>query len=305
MSSIKNVTVAGVNGAVGPDIVNALLQAGFNLQLFTRPSSTKPHFPGAKVVEIDYEDRTAVERALHGQDAVVSALGATAMGAQETLIHASIAAGVKRFFPSEYGCDLANPRVNKFPVFADKVKHEALLTKLANEHQDFSYTLIYNGPFLDWGIISAPLLLNVGDKSAEVFDAGDVPFSATRTGTIGKAVAGALLHAEKTKNRALYIHDAIVTQNQLIERAERLTQQQFKKVPVDSQALETESWALVQDPSANPMTWIFNFIKIGIFAKEELCKWDKSDNELVGIQELKGAELEDVLDGILAKAIKN
>ncbi|KAJ3387920.1 hypothetical protein HDU80_011811 [Chytriomyces hyalinus] len=52
------------------------------------------------------ESIPALVESLKGVDALVSVVGGPGMGSQEHLIRASVQAGVKRFFPSEYGIDL-------------------------------------------------------------------------------------------------------------------------------------------------------------------------------------------------------
>ena len=49
----------------------------------------------------------------------------------------------------------------------------------------------------------------------ERYDGGERKFSTTRLETVGKAVAGVLKNAEETKNRVVFVHEAVVTQNQL------------------------------------------------------------------------------------------
>ena len=53
-----------------------------------------------------------------GVDAVVSVLGAPALTTQKAFIDAAAEAGVKRFLPSEFGCDTQAPYLYILPVFA-------------------------------------------------------------------------------------------------------------------------------------------------------------------------------------------
>lgn len=119
---------------------------------------------------MDYTDHEQLEAALQGQHAVISTLGDTAgaVAAQEALIHASIAVGVKRFIPSEFGSDTMNPRVRSFPFFADKLRHQEMLKQTAEANPtSFSYSIVITGPFLDWGLSVVPFILNVGAESTE------------------------------------------------------------------------------------------------------------------------------------------
>lgn len=246
-------------------MVQALCNAGFEVQAFTRKGSTdavKPNLGDAQILEIDYSSQQELQAALRGQDAVISTLGdtASAVFAQKGLIEASILTGVKRFIPSEFGSDTMHEKVRAFPFFADKLKHQQLLKRAADECEDFTYSIIITGPFLDWGLSVVPFIINIGSRSAQgtigrcllmcqridrlmtsaVFDGGDVPFSTTRVTTLATAVVATLQKSKSTKNRTLYIHDGIVSQNQLIARSEAYGNVEFVREHVDTKALEKE-----------------------------------------------------------------
>ncbi|KAK4548567.1 hypothetical protein LTR36_009477 [Oleoguttula mirabilis] len=309
MQDITTVTVAGVTGAIGPVVVQALHNAGFEVQALTRKStsdSVKPDLGNVKIIEIDYSSPQELQDVLRGQDAVISTLGDTAgaVSAQKALIEASVATGVKRFIPSEFGSDTMNDRVRSFPFFIDKLKHQDLLKRATDEHPDFTYSIVITGPFLDWGLSVVPFIINIGTRSAQVFDGGDIPFSTTRVTTLAQALVATLEKSDATKNRTLYIHDGIVTQNHLIARSEALGTAAFSRDSVDTRALETVAWTAFGDPDADPLSWIFAFINISLWSGEELCTFRQTDNELLGITELQGAKLDNVVDAEISHAIK-
>jgi putative NADH-flavin reductase len=69
---MKRLVVFGASGATGQLIVAAALRKHWRVTAFVR----KPcDFPGAQVVVGDVSDKTAVARAIAGQDVVISALG--------------------------------------------------------------------------------------------------------------------------------------------------------------------------------------------------------------------------------------
>jgi hypothetical protein len=90
--------------------------------------------------------------------------------AQESLLKASLAAGVRRFVPSEFGSDTTNRHVMSYPFFKAKVEHQRRLRQAAGTHRDFSYSLLITGPFLDWGLSKVPFIINVGTRTAEGID---------------------------------------------------------------------------------------------------------------------------------------
>jgi hypothetical protein len=121
------------------------------------------------IVEVNYNDDNALRRALRNQDAVVSCLGdlPAAVQAQQSLLNASLAAGVKRFMPSEFGSDTTNPHVMSYPFSRAKIEHQRRLRQAASISRDFSYSLLITGPFLDWGLSKVPFIINVGSRTAE------------------------------------------------------------------------------------------------------------------------------------------
>jgi hypothetical protein len=120
-------------------------------------------------VEVNYNDDNALRKVLQHQDAVVSCLGdvSAAVRAQDSLLKASLAAGVKRFVPSEFGSDTTNQHVRSYPFFRAKIEHQRRLQQAARTYRDFSYSLLITRPFLDWGLSKVPFIINVGARTAE------------------------------------------------------------------------------------------------------------------------------------------
>lgn len=212
-------------------------------------------------------------------------------------------AGVKRFIPSEFGSDLTNDHVKTFPSFGFKVKAQEQLKAAAEKKPDFTYTLIFNGPFLDWGISTFPFLIDVKGKQVNTYDGGDVPFSTTRVTTVGKAVAASLKNFDETKNRIVKVHDAVITQDQLKALAEKEVGSPFTAKDNDAKAMEKKAWEDLKDSSVDMMAWYIPFILVSIWGNSGHY-WKNADNELLGIPELKGSELDQVLVREIQKVSK-
>lgn len=133
-------------------------------------------------------------------------------------------------------------------------------------------------------------------------DGGNVPFSVTRTPAVGEAVASILKQPDKTANRVLFIHEAVITKNQLIDLAECLSRKKYHILSdfdarlVDGEAAEAAAWKAYHSTSANPMDWIIPFINLSIWAKDEPCHFRHTDNDLLGVPLLEGVELASVLE---------
>lgn len=86
---------------------------------------------------------------MKGQDAVISILGGMGFADQKGMIDAAVKAGVKRFFPSEFGINGRSEAVRQLtPFFA--VKQEVLDYLVEKEKDGLTWTSFIVGPVLDW-----------------------------------------------------------------------------------------------------------------------------------------------------------
>jgi len=71
-----NVIVAGATGGVGPEVVTQALAAGHHVTAYLRnPAKLAVTHSDFTVITGELTDRDAVRRAVHGADAIISALG--------------------------------------------------------------------------------------------------------------------------------------------------------------------------------------------------------------------------------------
>ena len=102
-----NLTVFGATGGVGREVVTQALDAGHHVTAYVRnPAKLDLTHPNLTVVPGELTDREAVQRAVHGTDAVISALGpsldrkATGMplvDGTRTIVDAMLAEGFERY----------------------------------------------------------------------------------------------------------------------------------------------------------------------------------------------------------------
>lgn len=298
----KRIAVAGA-GSLGIPVVKALVEASFPVTVLTR-SNTPTRIsldPTADVsyVTVDYSSVQSLTSALRGHLGVVSTLTPTSTGSQGPLIEAAKAAGVKRFVPAEFGADMMNPNTRKLPVFQGKAITEDKLVEVAASEPSFTYTLVFNGAFLDWGIEYA-FLLDAKNRSAAVFDSGDKAFSVTTLATVAKAVAAVFKNPDETKNRAIYIHDAVLSQNKLLEIAKKLDPEQkawnVKRLNLEEVMKEaTETIESSQSPEvigAAMMQTIWASLVGDGYGGDFSGRTDKA---LLGLQEMSEREIEQVV----------
>ena len=224
----QNVMVLGASGSVGPPIVNALLASGFSVSVLTRASSKATFATDVKVVRTNYSSESLVE-AFKGQDAVVSAIATYSTEEQMRIIDAAIAAGVRRFLPSEYGIDTSDPKIIEVLEPA-KPKHDTVQYLKSKESVGLSWTAVIVGGFFDWALAFGALGISAPGRSAMIFDGGDIPHEVTNLAQIGNAVAAILssAHLEETANQYVYVNSFTVTQNQVVKLLEQATGSHFE-----------------------------------------------------------------------------
>ena len=159
-----------------------------------------------------------------------------------------------------------------------------------------TYTLICNGPFLDWGIMVG-LIMNVKGKSINLYDGGDRVFSSTSLQTIGKTVAAVLRNLEQTKNRAVYVQDTATTLKKMAAMGKKATGAEgWKEDIVSLDEVAQQAWAELKKEKPDPGNFVLNFIKMAIWGEGYGSHFEKTDNELLGIKEMTDAEVQDIVD---------
>ncbi|OAA54960.1 NmrA-like protein [Niveomyces insectorum RCEF 264] len=229
--SIKNVAVAGGTGNLGRVIVEQLVQDGFRVTLLTREPGTHPAPAGvAGVVGVDYASVASLTDALRGQDAVVSVLGSIAAGQhQKPLVDAAVAAGVRRFIPSEFGVNTRTARGTTIgQVLAGKIATVDYLIEQAAAAAPagaFTWTGLSTGLFFDWGLERGLFGFDKATQTATLVDSGNEPFQTSTLAQIGRAVSAVLRQAggggeDRTANQYLDVASFTPTQQDLLRLVE-------------------------------------------------------------------------------------
>lgn len=127
-----------------------------------RPTSkySVPVSEEIKIVIADFEDHASLVTALRGQDALLCCVGGTQtkFNQQKVLIDASIDAGVKLFFASEYSGNILSPHYRLLPTqfVGEKLLVREYLEAKAAVGQ-IAWTAINGGPFFDMCKLDVPL----------------------------------------------------------------------------------------------------------------------------------------------------
>lgn len=223
MAPYKTVAVAGGTGGLGLVVTEALVASGkFDTVVLSR--SADKEVSGAKVVAVDFSDVESLAGALAGVDAVISAVGAAALyDGQLKLIEASKKAGVKRFFPGEFGVD----RLSPVALFGGK----AAIREALSGQSELEYTLLVCGFFTDLGLIPW-VLLDTTAKTATIFGDGNVKSSWTSRQDVGKYLVEILLNPEPSKNASVKVAGSTKTWNEVIDLIEEAQGAKYERTYV-------------------------------------------------------------------------
>ncbi|EQB47932.1 hypothetical protein CGLO_12871 [Colletotrichum gloeosporioides Cg-14] len=303
--SYARIALAGATGNLGGPILKVLLDAGFRVTALTRNGGNLSRLPihsGLDIMEVDINSAESLLPALAGIDVVISCLATLAIGGQKPLIDAAVSAGVKVFIPAEFGMDSTNSLCAQLPVCAPKVAVQDYLLKMSRENPAFTFTAVANGLFLDWGLQNG-LIVDLKDHKAILYNGGDVPFSATTLADVAVAVLGVIRNRSQTANRVVFIHSALVTQNQLIGYAKDVDGIDWSTSVKDTEELRRECLAeFAKGSDADVDAAMLGFCFCGSLTLAYGCDFSsKLDNNLLGVKGMSDDELHSMVVDYLGK----
>ncbi|PVH74502.1 NAD(P)-binding protein [Cadophora sp. DSE1049] len=299
MSEIKSVAIAGASGTLGPHVLKALVDANFQVTVLTRSKKPGAYDASVTAVEVDFTSVESLTAALKDIDGLVSTVGAAAVENQTILIDAAIAAGVKRFIPSEYGVCTTSPKVEALPLYAPMFKIKQYLKEKARLGK-LTWTILACGAFLDM-MFGGPILLDFANHKATLFDEGDNRISSTSLPNIGNAIVGILKNFDATKNKIVRTSEVILTQNELLRIAEGLRPDvKWEISKVQTSALLKEGLDKLGAGDFS-MPVIMKILTGTAFAGDSYGgAYDETDNELLGVKELTEEDVRKLIAGKLA-----
>lgn len=237
------------------------------------------------MIKNDYSKAELV-KAFKGQDAVVSAVGATGFADQIGLIDAAIEAGVKRFIPSEFSSNTLNDAVRQLlPLFETKL--QVLDHLKAKETTGLTWTGLWTGPLFDWGLRSGFLGFDLQNKKATIWDGGEAKFSTTNESDFGGAIVSILTKPTETANQNLYVHTVATNQNTILASLEKQTGQKWA---VDHVETEKEIADGRKQLSEGDFTGVYALVKAAAWGSVDGIRAnysvdEKLANSLLGLPE--------------------
>ncbi len=220
------------------------------------------------------------------------------------MIEAAVKAGVKRFLPSEFGLDTASAQLlDVLPPF--RVRKELIDTLKAKqaEGSPIEWTAFVAGMFLDWGLRTGFLDVNVEQHTAEFWDDGDVPFTVSNLTIVARTVVKLLTDAaayEASRNAYIYTGSGTTTQKELITATEKATNTKFEVTRVESQKLIAESTTKLAGGDYTAVIPLVKAVAFARFQGEALTDLRKYGlfNEEFGIKD-------DSIEESVATVVKN
>lgn len=284
---------------MGTAVLEQLSKNGFDVTVLSRDPSSLSGLPiGVSTSRVDYTSIDSLASALQNQDAVVATLGGAGILGQKVIIDACIKAGVKRYIPSDWGSITTDPRARYLPTNHHSVEIQDYLKEKAQKGE-LEYTILSVGGFFDL-LLDMPFLLDLSASSVEYFDKGQHPFSVTTLNGVAKALVGALNASAQTKNRNIFIHQAVVTQAKIVSIVKKHSSpgRQWHETYVDAETKFKEGLDLSMK---NPGDFrsVMALLKAALLSGKFNSAYSTVDNSLVDLPMLGDEELENLVAGKL------
>lgn len=215
-------------------VLQAFLTSPYRVSVLTREGSTSTFPNSVPVFKADYTNASSIKAAMDGQDAVICMVGGIAAGDQQIFIDAALAAGVKRFFPSEFGPYSRNPEFSALNPVVLPAK-SGTVDYLRSKESEMSWSSLVTGAFFDWAMRVGFFGFDLASKTATLIDGGTSVFTATTLWTIGRALVAILDHPEETRNQYIFVSSFNVSQRDILEVLEKVDDQKWAVKHVTSE----------------------------------------------------------------------
>ncbi|KAH7252815.1 isoflavone reductase family protein [Fusarium tricinctum] len=296
MDSFKTVLLIGAGGNLGVHVLKTFLDSPYKVSILTRNGSTSTFPEGVPVFRADYSDISQVKHAMEGQDVVISMVAVFATGGQQILVDAAIAAGVKRFFPSEFGPPSRDERFAALhPALPPKV---ATVDYLQSKESQISWSALIPGAFFDWAMKIGLFGFDIDSKTATLIDGGTATFTASTLPTIARATLAMVEHADETKNQYVYISSFHISQKDILDMVEKVNGQKWTVKHITSEELIAQGKKRLAEGDSMGATDLVGGGALGKQALGDSRPWGLWDEKLGLQKEDLEQSVKDVLDNI-------
>lgn len=292
--SPSSILIFGATGNIGQYITNAILaaQPSFNkVTIFTSPATLASKAvllnswkaKGLSIIAGDARNPSDIASAYTGVDTVVSCFGREALMLQIELLRIAEEAGIKWFFPSEYGTDI---EYNASSATEKPHQMKLAVRKFVRENvKNMKVTYLVTGPYIDMYFGMIPTAHSAGGwdpktKEAVLLGDGEGRVGFCTMADVGKLLVASLHHPEASLNRALKVQSFVVTPKEITAEFERQTGGEPWKVsytPLDElKQLEAKAWE-----EGKPLATVYTLRRIWT---EGGTLYAKTDNESIGLK---------------------
>ncbi|KAK4447380.1 hypothetical protein QBC34DRAFT_496242 [Podospora aff. communis PSN243] len=296
----KNVLLIGAGGSIGSVVFAALLaEPSLSVTVLKRESShaiLPSHVPSVTVPD-SYPTDKLIE-AFRGHDVIVCCMTTLSVTDQFRFIDAAIAAGVRRYVPSEYGLNNMNPDAQALnAVFRSKAAVQTYLRERAAEGK-IEWMSITCGMWIRWSMAHDFLGMRIRKKEFTLYDEGEGRFSVTTEENTALALINALTKKPaETKNWNVLLSELVTTPKELLAEIER---QMGEKLTIDRIDSFTKISELQQSYADGDDAAVYGLIEAGFVTGRygaDLEKEGELFNEVLG---LKPHTLEEIVADALA-----
>lgn len=299
MTAFKNIALWGIGGEnIGSYILNALLKdESYNLTIIARASSKSTYDPSLSIIRVDDDlSHSSLVSALKGQDVVISAVGSAGVPSQIKVAAAAVEAGVKRFIPSEYGFDNADPKnIELSPIFRPKGELEKQLVVLAKENPGLSWTALATGVWLDWALDVKFIDIDPENHSVVYWDQGTQKPSMTTLKYAAQGVLAILQHPSQFKNQRVFMEGFAASQKDIIGELEKQQGVKYSSTTIDGKEKAKEAMETLA--KGFDLQAAFDTVKAELWVPDYKADFVASGKEplLERVVEMRKITLEDVV----------
>ena len=246
----RKAIVIGAGSGLGRAIVSALHSIpSLSVTVLARPQSQLPDFLSTvRVLRGDLADTAFLADAFTGHDLAISCVGPAAIGTQKVLIDAAAAAGVRRFLPSEWSADTADPAVvAAIGFYAAKTEVVAHLRATAMRVPEFEWTAVVCGAWWDVCLGTGEMGLDLKGRKAVLYDGGERKVGGTTIAGVAKAVKSLAEKPEVGRSQFVYVQGMEASQKELLRALEEATGNKWAVDEASAEERKNVGWKKVQE----------------------------------------------------------
>ncbi|KAM5349944.1 hypothetical protein ACJ41O_006449 [Fusarium nematophilum] len=294
MTPLRSVAVIGGTGYLGRVVVERLAATGsFDIAVITRQGASGIRVPSnVKVLTADYDSEENLSTAFRGFEAVVCALPGHLEDVLLRVLNAAIGAGVKRYFPSEFGLDHRRPAAKSVPLATPKINLHAALAKAA-EAGKIEYTSLVGGPWIEF-LLEFEGAMCVKNRTFYIHDGGNLKFSLSSRAAFGDAIAGALRDPDQTKNEVLSIEALTLTQNEILDLVKQVLPDEKLNI-VDVETEERYQEALQKLFAGDSRLEVIQTIALKFAFNPDFHVLPPYANELLGVTRVTEGDFKEII----------